>query len=309
MKDSNRASNVFLVVAFAWAASACTGEVEDDLAEPYDELGQDVEEAIGSQVCFPGPDGDGDQCWSVLGDPFNDGISNDGYYTLKSHCPGLWGVVPIAYFRQWKMDASTKVAPNFTLGELAQTYTDQQYLLLQPHAVESLQRMRDSVGAIRVTSGYRPPGRNYAIKNAAGCSRHMYGDGFDLVPLSAGVQTLANACTNEGGHAISYADGHVHCDFRYDAEDPRLFATAAVAAVDRAPEHEMELVASGTELTAPATGFDEGEPLRTWTAFDAEGAVIAEGEGARFTPPEEAFTVRVDVGGVLEATRNLRHSE
>ena len=50
-------------------------------------------------------------------------------------------------------------------------------------------------------------------------------------------------------------------------------------------------------LTAPATGFDEGEPYRQWQARDANGALLIEHVGASFLPPAGAAHIRVEVGG------------
>ncbi len=58
-------------------------------------------------------------------------------------------------------------------------------------------------------------------------------------------------------------------------------------------------------LTAPVEGFDEGEPVRRWKAFDADGEILAEYQGENFTPPPSAVTVEVDVGRVVEVVTTL----
>jgi hypothetical protein len=55
----------------------------------------------------------------------------------------------------------------------------------------------------------------------------------------------------------------------------------------------------GAVWSAPATGFDEGEPLRAWTALDARGGVLLRAHGRSFAPPAGTARVRVVVGGQL----------
>ncbi len=303
-----------LILGAVFVAGACSvgdepgledgSELSDD-DDAVDDDDDEVEAAVGDSVCFPGADGQMAQCWKLLGTPFADGIDNDAYYTIKSQCPSTWGISPTTYFRLWKMDSSTKVAPSFTLDELARTYVDQQYILLQPHAVQKLQAMRNAIGPITVTSGYRPPGYNYGLSGAASCSRHMYGDAFDLAaPVSANA--LVNACAAQNGWSKTYTDGHVHCDFRNVAADARMFTSASGATVRPSDDHvDATIVAIDGVLTAPAEGFDEGEPTREWTAVDADGDVIATGSGPEFAVPELAVAVSVVVGSAVEATMAL----
>ncbi|MFT4976897.1 MAG: hypothetical protein ACI8S6_002802, partial [Myxococcota bacterium] len=44
------------------------------------------------------------------------------------------------------------------------------------------------------------------------------------------------------------------------------------------------------------TGFDEGEPLRRWTAHASDGTVLAEAVGETFEPPAGSVRVSVSVG-------------
>ena len=57
--------------------------------------------------------------------------------------------------------------------------------------------------------------------------------------------------------------------------------------------------------TAPAEGFDEGEPLRRWTALDADGEVIASEIGESFVAPEGTDRVEVLVGAVVALAHDL----
>ena len=305
-----------LVAAAVFTLSACaTGDEvdyeESDQVEPDD---VEVEEALGDVVCFDGKGGA--VCWYLYGDPFNDGIANDSYMKIPSGCSNTWGIVPIAHFRYWKMNPNTYVANNFRLKEFltlnsgpAAIYSNNPYLLLQPHAVTRLQNVRNSLGkALKLNSAYRPPGYNKKI-NGATCSRHMYGDAFDIaVPSGVSKTGLANACKAQGAWTQTYANtNHVHCDFRNVAADSRMFAQTVRAPDEIHPTFGVSadiLVADGV-LSAPATGFDEGEPTREWTAYDADGTVLVIGEGEQFRPPAEATNVTVLVGSAVEAELDL----
>jgi hypothetical protein len=69
------------------------------------------------------------------------------------------------------------------------------------------------------------------------------------------------------------------------------------------------MVAQGGELTAPATGFPEGEPRRQWKALGPDGRVLARAEGPRFRPPAGATAVTVRVGGRLERRLDLAEDQ
>ena len=108
----------------------------------------------------------------------------------------------------------------------------------------------------------------------------MYGDGFDLDPVSVGLTELENACTSDGGMLVEYTT-HVHCDFRFDDVDEEFFGPVPMG-IGLGAEISLsaELVEDDDGVwTAPAFGFDEGEPRRRWQAFDAGGELIATGVG------------------------------
>jgi hypothetical protein len=250
------------------------------------------------QVCFLGEDRSGTTCFDVVAPPG----APDGYDYPAAYQGNPNYRPPVAFIDLDQVDGTTKVAPNFRLDEIAQRVKGQ-YALVQPHAVASLQELRDEVGAINVNSGYRSPAYNTQIGGAT-YSRHMYGDGFDLDPVTVGLSTLEVACTSHGGMLVEY-DTHVHCDFRYDDVDPALFGDAAQAAIAFEPGLSAELEEEAGVFIAPALGFDEGEPKRRWSAYDEQGEQIAEGVGPVFVPPPDAVRVGVQVGNQLWLSRDV----
>jgi hypothetical protein len=263
-----------------------------------DEPGDD--EPDPNALCFLGPDRDNSVCLplSFPGSPSG--------YNYPSPLNNNYRA-PVAYIDLDEVDESTKIAPNFTLGEIASRVKGR-YAVVQPHAVERLQALRDAAGGLRVNSGYRSPSYNANVGGASK-SRHMYGDAFDLKPLSTSINSLEGVCTSNGGKLVEY-NSHVHCDWRFDAQDQKLFGSTAIApgtspddfAVE---EYTAHIQRSEGVLSAPAEGFDEGEPVRRWTAFDAQGDVIAEFKGDTFTPPADATSVTVDVGRVVEVSTDV----
>ena len=199
-----------------------------------------------------------------------------------------------------------QIAPNFALSEVAQSWKGR-YAVVQPHAISRLQTLRNALGAIKVNSGYRSPSYNASVDGATH-SRHMYGDAFDLDPTSTSLSALESACTSNGGKLVEYTS-HVHCDWRYDAVDPILFGALAAGT---GPELDLSDSPFSARLEhhdgawfAPAEGFDEGEPMRRWTALDADGEVIAEQTGESFVPPSGTATVEVLVGAQIELATDL----
>ena len=93
---------------------------------------------------------------------------------------------------------------------------------------------------------------------------------------------------------------HVHCDWRDDRLDSAFFPLARSSALwTEQPHLQAEIVRTGDVLTAPASGWDEGEPLREWVAFDGSGDVLRTGLGEAFAWPPGAAEVEVTVGRAL----------
>lgn len=271
------------------------GDAGDDSGD-----GDDADEPNTDELCFLGPDRDNSVCFPLArpGSPSG--------YNYPSPLNNNYRA-PIAYIDLDEVDESTKIAPNFTLSEIA-TRAKGRYAVVQPHAVERIQAMRDAAGSLRINSGYRSPSYNSGVGGATR-SRHMYGDAFDIKPLSTSINALEGVCTSNGGKLVEY-NSHVHCDWRYDPQDSKLFGSLAVAPGTHPDDFALEEFTATIErheglLTAPAEGFDEGEPVRRWTAFDADGNVLEEFKGETFAPPASAASVVVDVGRVVEVSADL----
>lgn len=98
-----------------------------------------------------------------------------------------------------------QLTENFTLDELTATSCGldnrpekeevKKLLLLSTYI---LQPMRDKLGRIKVTSGYRSPEVN---KRAGGSteSQHLYGEAADCVPLDVSINTAFRWITDESG--------------------------------------------------------------------------------------------------------------
>ncbi|MEM9460772.1 MAG: D-Ala-D-Ala carboxypeptidase family metallohydrolase [Myxococcota bacterium] len=252
------------------------------------------------EVCYPGPANDFTLCLPLrYFEPMPEGyeypepyMGNDNYRA------------PVALIDLEQIDPATMLAPNFRLDEIAQLYKGR-YAVVQPHAIVSLQALRDQVGAIAVNSGYRSPAYNAGLPGSATYSRHMYGDAYDLDPLEVSLSTLEAACTGQGGMLVEYTS-HVHCDFRFDPVDEEFFGPPSAAGLPGRPGFEATLVPDADGgWTAPARGFDEGTPQRRWIARDAAGQVLATAVAERFVPPPGTATVAVRVGAQVERSADL----
>ena len=251
-----------------------------------------------TEVCYPGADMAFTTCLPVTypaappeGYEYPPPLNGDANYRA-----------PIGYLDLEAIDPAIMVAPNFQLGELAQLEKGR-WAVVQPHAVERLQDLRNAVVALTVNSGYRSVSYNAGVDGAT-YSRHMYGDGFDLDPSSGDLTGLEGQCTSIGGMLVEY-DTHVHCDFRNDAVDEVFFGSPGQeieeldAAFAAAIEHEAGV------FTTSAEGFDEGEPTRRWTAYDAEGHVLQRSLTPVFVAPIGTARVEVDVGRRVTASIDL----
>jgi len=254
----------------------------------------------GDEVCYPGADGRYNACYTL--DPMTNPPPSG--YEYNQGCEASYGSqyqTPAALLDLTTADPDDYVAPNFKLGELAQEWKGD-YAVLQVHAVEKLQRLRDQLGPLVIISGYRSPAYNASVDGAT-CSRHMFGDAFDIQPQSASAQALVDACDALGAGYIGVYEQWVHCDWRYDTLDPAFYHSGAFRTADDLPLLDARLEIHGGVWTAPAFGWDEGEPLRQWTAYDRAGNVLKTAEGRTFSPPEGTAEVEVVVG--MAITRRL----
>ncbi len=248
-------------------------------------------------VCYLGPDSAYDVCADVAEIP--------DLPAEYDYPPPLSGstqyLAPERYLVLGEVDPQLAVAPNFVLEELAQEYKGP-YGVVQSHAVARLQELRDELGALVINSGYRNPDYNAGVGGASS-SRHMYGDAFDIDPVSATLGQLADACEENGAGFVGVYATHIHCDWRDDPLDASFYPSGRSAVTQTVqPDLAAEIGWRGAVLQAPATGWDEGEPLREWTAFDADGDVIHQAVGETYTPPAEAVEVQVVVGRAVEVS-------
>lgn len=251
-------------------------------------------EPMPTEVCYPGEDDSYTTCFPLhyfspeappAGYEYPDALAGDPDYRR-----------PIAFLDLDEIAPSTAVSPNFNLGELAQAEKGR-WAIVQPHAVESLQALRDSAGALLCNSGYRSPEYNAGVAGAT-WSRHLYGDGYDLDPLSITIDALEIECTGSGGFLVEY-ETHVHCDWRDVTVAEEFFGPVDAVAQPAGPQLSAELRSSGPFWWAPAKGFDEGEPVRRWTALAADGTVLARARGPLFTAPPGTAIVELDIGRAL----------
>lgn len=246
-----------------------------------------------TEVCFPGADNQYTTCLDVhafdpdappAGYAYPEALGGDPNYRR-----------PIALLDLEAEDPDLSLAPNFTLGEFAQAYKGR-WAIVQPHAVASVQALRDAVGPINVNSGYRSPDYNAEI-GGAGYSRHMYGDGFDLDPVEVSIATLQTECEAGGGMLVEY-ETHVHCDWRFDDVDEAFFGPAD-AAMGQGPSLAGALHHDGRVWWVSTSGFDEGLPVLRWTAWDEDGRVLARVRAPMFVAPATAARVAVDIGAAV----------
>lgn len=270
-----------------------TGEDTDDTGD----TGDTGESMLGDDVCFQGPSKAWDVCFPLILPGMVDGYE---YPPPLDADPNYRA--PLAFIDLGGVDLGVALAANFLFNEVA-TAEFGPYVVVQPRSIEHLQNMRDALGALGIDSGYRSPKHNANLGGST-WSRHLYGDAYDIVPQASTLQALFDRCGSEGATFRQLYDGHVHCDWRGEPVDERFFGPASGPLPPEdpwlAPWLDATIVADGDGYLAPAIGWDEGEPLRSWRALDAEGALVAEGQGPRFEAPAEAARVEVIVGGVLE---------
>lgn len=250
-----------------------------------------------AQACYPGPTVNGSVCLEtrdIPGSPFD--------YRYPAPFGGSAQYrAPVRFLDLTAHSPRVELARNFVLGEFASTDRGR-WAVVQAPAVAHLQAVRDEVGVLVVNSGYRSPGYNASIPGSATSSRHLYGDGFDLDPRETTLQDVADACRQEDAGFVEVYESHVHCDWRDDALDLAFYDGTRSAVWGVEAVRDATIVVRDGALRAPAEGFDEGEPLREWTAWDADGVVLSTATGRAFVPPDGTVEVEVLVGRVITET-------
>ncbi len=274
-------------------------DLVEDTAEPAEILndsGTEADTGNQSEVCYLGPARTNDRCFPTFGLSAVDGdyLYPDPYDGSPQYA------APVRFLDLEAVDPDAEIAPNFVMEELAQNWKGR-WAVVQPHLVSHLQALRDTMDSpLSVNSGYRSPAYNTSIGGVT-YSRHQYGDAADIGADGWSVEDLGDLCTAAGAAYVGlYENSHTHCDWR---DDPLSLAFYDAAAQRPAPPPAEDAALTCAEwCTAPATGFDEGEPHRRWTAWDHDGNVLAGGTGREFRPPPGATRVRVVVGGRVERT-------
>jgi hypothetical protein len=276
------------------AGDADTGTPADDEPDtPTEDTGtpDDTEPpATTREICYLGADRNSTTCLDA--EPVSP-LPTDYEYPAPLNGSSQYRE-PEVYLDLTKVDSSLKLAPNFAMDELAQDWKGR-YAVVQPHAVDRLQDLRDELGPLVVNSGYRNPDYNASVGGATH-SRHMYGDAFDLDPVDVSLSTLAETCEDHSAGYVGVYETHIHCDWRDDKMDDDFFGASWRSAFTNVVELDAEIVSDDGNYEAPAWGWDEGEPLREWTAIGYNGEVLITHIGRTFQPPPGTKGVEVVVG-------------
>lgn len=274
-------------------------ELPDDTPEPSPEPEPELDTPppVGA-ACYPGAD------WSytTCEDTVDHSTTWGSAYGYPSPLGGsLQYEAPDRYIDLALADPSLRVAPNFVLDEFLQQ-SKGRFGVLQVKLVEHLQGIRDVIGPINITSGYRNVSYNAGVGGATH-SRHMFGDAADFQSSSATVATLGSECEARSAGYVGYYEFHIHCDWRHEANDPSFFDGGQSPPPPMSQHAWLEPFAGGWR--APAEGWDEGEPLREWKAFDSDGELLEEATGRTYTPPPGAAEVEVVVGRAVTQRMGL----
>lgn len=256
-----------------------------DTAEP-----DEPDEAQSREICYLGADRNNNTCLDA--NPVSP-LPTDYEYPAPLNGNSQYRE-PEVYLDLTTVDPSLQLAPNFLVEELAQEWKGR-YAVVQPHAVDRLQDLRDELGSLAVNSGYRNPDYNASV-GGANHSRHIYGDAFDLDPVSVSLTSLAEACENHAAGYVGVYETHIHCDWRDDDIDEDFYGATWRSAFTNPVELDAEIKNYDGRYQAPAEGWDEGEPLREWTAIGHDGDVLSTHIGRFFTPPPGTKGVEVLVG-------------
>jgi len=147
-------------------------------------------------------------------------------------CPACWGRQLVCEYCEGQGQVEdVQLSPHFRLSEFLRSDTAQMQGLYQvptPIVVERLRELagdllepiRDALGPLRVTSGYRRPRVNAAVGGSS-TSAHMSGWAADVVPVRA-IPEQIMILLHDAGHALAWDQAilyssHVHLGLRRPA--------------------------------------------------------------------------------------------
>src|SRR5690606_31305427 len=146
-------------------------------------------------------------------------------------CPACWGRQVCEYCEGLGAVEDVQLSPHFALSEMLQSNTARSRGLYQvppPIVVECLRELcidllepiRNVLGPLRVTSGYRRPRVNAAVGGSS-TSAHLSGWAADVAPVRAAPEQIL-ILLHDAGHALAWDqailyDSHVHLGLRRPA--------------------------------------------------------------------------------------------
>ncbi len=224
---------------------------------------------------------------------------------------------PLQVLDLTRMNLNQKASANFNFSEFLSAEKGPLGILARV-LLDRLERMRADFGrSIYITSGYRSPGYNAGIPGSAAWSRHMYGDAVDIVVNGFSVNGMKRVCEGRGGFALTYQDGHVHCDWRTIPQDTDFFgrlsqdAIATNAQVAEAlaalVQIEMEQIGSTVHLAATGVSEEEGPLTHEWLIRNlaTDAAIESEETVVEVDLEPGVYSVQVTLGQAVVALREV----
>ena len=266
---------------------------QGDTSTPQD---TDLTPTDGIEVCYLGPQRDHQVCfqtveWST--DWGSDYQYPDPYQGSEQYA------APIRFLDLQSLSEDQSLAPNFVLGEVMQLFKGR-YALFMPHVIEKIQVIRENIGGpLFINSGYRNVTYNASVGGVEH-SRHIYGDAVDIDSSVASLEDLQAGCIAQGATFTSVYESHVHCDWRAHELEEAFFDSTIEKRRVSIPHVDASIINTSIGFTAPAIGFDEGEPLRRWYSYNRQGDLLETWVGPIFQPTSAASLIKVTVGGLVE---------
>ena len=261
------------------------------LIPALDQLTSWLEETPGSRACYAGSGAEDPVCLLLK--------RVDVLPASHRYPPPLAGhpryQAPLRWLDISDVHPNLHLTSHFTVGELAPR-KEGPLVVLQPHAVDGLQEVRDEVGRVKVIRGYLNPQSNHQQLGFSH-SRHLYGDAFDLISTNNRPEAITTACYDAGASLAIWYEDHVHCDWRDEAPDLGFFGVSP--GLDNTPPSDLPsgvLVGGGHHWSIQLSGWDEGVPHLEWSALNTQGEVIGLSTEPTFFAPEATSEVQLIIG-------------
>lgn len=323
-KSSCNEAQIFLVLLFCAYFLGCNSNFQSQSFVSKPNLPNDESvHSEASRACYL------NNCFSTIS--ANNIITTNEDYTYPNP-ENYTGSAPRSQYRapSFLLDLNaiaedTPVSKDFLLSDFMRSQNGR-YAVFSSEVIKHMQAMREFLGkVIYITSGYRSPGHNSRVPDAAVWSRHTYGDAVDFAIPGVKPEDLVTVCRDQFHSYFQQTyPNHIHCDWRTNQLDP-IFYGAGVDLPGTLPitklsptmykyslaqkseiimTHDGSFRTLSVQLPTEEGEDEEGTPTHKWSVVLPNNTFLESDEGKiRIPILSGEHKIKIVVGSTIDIER------